>query len=208
MPKKKNEDKEPELPKGHKLVKGVEWITQATVAKMANVTRPAAHKYIISQKIRKDSRGYVRLYDPKVQEYINRVDHNRSLAFRQKDPNDNDDSGQPLSVFEAQEAYLIAQAQEKKEKVKNLKLKNARERGELIDRELVYKYLFLYLDKLHSNIERGTQNIIEEIILKYAVSIKAKDKMKLVDQILTVIDDTKILIVKNLSKIENEGEAE
>jgi transcriptional regulator with XRE-family HTH domain len=83
------------------------------------------------------------------------------------------------------------------------KLKNARLRGELIDREMVYNNVFLYLDKLHSNLERLADSFLSDlggrIIDKGKVTPKFRSIWK--NEIMSQIDETKKTIVKQIKSI-------
>jgi len=88
----------------------------------------------------------------------------------------------------------------------DLKLKNARTRGELVDREKVYNHLFTYLDKLHSNLERLADSFLSDVgpLIIDAGKLIPEHREQWKDEVLSQIDESKKSIVKMLKKIEKE----
>lgn len=102
--------------------------------------------------------------------------------------------------------YEKARTGKIEEQEQKLKLENARIRGELVDREKVYNHLFLYLDKLHSNLERLADSYLSDILPLAIDAGKISPEHRNVwhDEVLSQIDETKNGIVKMLKKIEKE----
>ncbi len=86
------------------------------------------------------------------------------------------------------------------------KLKNARVRGELIDREQIYNNLFLYLDKLHSNLERLADSYLSDVGGQIIDNKKVLPEHRTIwrNEIMSQIDDSKNVIVKHIKKVEKD----
>ena len=98
----------------------------------------------------------------------------------------------------------VARTERLEEQALSEKLKNAKMRGELISREVVYDSLFVYLDLLHSNIERLADSFLSDvggrIIDSDGVTPEIRHAWK--NEVLSQIDSTKKEIVKKLKKAE------
>lgn len=99
--------------------------------------------------------------------------------------------------------YMIARTSKIEQEDLKLKLQNARLRGELLDANVVYDGIFLYLDKLHSNLERMAGTFLNDIGYKIinAEEVSSDVKQEWVDGTLKQIDQAKKTIVKTLKTI-------
>ena len=104
------------------------------------------------------------------------------------------------------ERYNIAKTTKIEEEATSGKLKNARIRGELVDREKVYNSMFTYLDKLHSNLERLADSFLSDIgpLMVDAGKVMPEHRESWKDEVLSQIDESKTGMVKMLNKIEKE----
>lgn len=104
------------------------------------------------------------------------------------------------------EKYLIARAEKEAENAIKAKLINAKIRGEMLVRETVYNAIFLYLDKLHSNLERLADAYLSDVgsMIITAGSVTPKIRAIWRDEVLKQIDDTKKACMKKLKEIERE----
>ena len=104
------------------------------------------------------------------------------------------------------ERYDIAKTGKMEEQEQKLKLENARIRGELVDREKVYNNIFMYLDKLHSNLERLADSFLSDLgpLMVDAGKVMPEHRESWHDEVLSQIDETKKGMVKMLKKIEKE----
>ena len=104
------------------------------------------------------------------------------------------------------ERYNAAKTGKIEQQEQALKLTNARIRGELVDREKVYNNLFMYLDKLHSNLERLADSFLSDIgpLMVDAGKVMPEHRESWKDEVLSQIDESKTGMVKMLSKIEKE----
>lgn len=98
----------------------------------------------------------------------------------------------------------IAKMEKMEQQAIGEKLKNARIRGEQIDRELVYNNLFLYLDKLHSNIERLADSFLSDVGGRIVDSKKVLPEHRHTwkNEVMKQIDESKNEIVKRIKNIE------
>lgn len=104
------------------------------------------------------------------------------------------------------ERYDIAKTGKMEEQEQKLKLENARIRGELVDREKVYNNIFMYLDKLHSNLERLADSFLSDLgpLMVDAGKVMPEHRESWHDEVLSQIDETKKGMVKMLKKIEKD----
>ena len=102
--------------------------------------------------------------------------------------------------------YLKARAEKERETVVQKKLQNARMRGELLDEKLVDKNIFMYLDKVHSNLERLGGSYLSDVgsAIVTAGSVTPEIIERWNNAILEQIDDAKKLIMKKLKEIKKE----
>jgi hypothetical protein len=118
----------------------------------------------------------------------------------------------PLSEFEGNEGvdeilitkrYMIARTSKIEQEDLKLKLQNARLRGELLDKDIVYDSLFMYLDKVNSNLERMAGAFLNDVGFKIinAEEVTPAVKQEWIDGTLKQIDMAKKEIVKRLKKI-------
>lgn len=110
-----------------------------------------------------------------------------------------------IDIYELQQQYYAARAEKEKQMAIHKKLQNAKMRGELLDREAVYK-IFMYLDKVHSNLERlgniFLSDVADEIIT--AGKLQPSTRGKWVTAILEQIDDAKKDVTRKIKEIEKE----
>ena len=104
------------------------------------------------------------------------------------------------------ERYNAAKTGKIEQQEQELKLKNARIRGELVDREKVYNNIFMYLDKLHSNLERLADSFLSDLgpLIADAGKVMPEHRESWKDEVLSQIDESKTGMVKMLNKIEKE----
>ena len=104
------------------------------------------------------------------------------------------------------ERYDIARTEKLEEQSISEKLKNARIRGELIDREKVYNNIFTYLDKLHSNLERLSDSFLSDIgpLMVDAGKVMPEHRTAWHDEVMSQIDESKKSMIKMLKKIQRE----
>ena len=102
--------------------------------------------------------------------------------------------------------YDQARTEKLEQQALNEKLKNARIRGELIDREKVYNSIFTYLDKLHSNLERLADSYLSDVgpLIIDAGKIMPEHRSSWKNEVMSQIDESKKVIIKNLKKIQKE----
>lgn len=104
------------------------------------------------------------------------------------------------------EKYLIARAEKEAENAIKAKLINAKIRGEMLVREIVYDTIFLYLDKLHSNLERLADSYLSDtgamIVTAGAVTPAIRSIWR--NEVLKQIDDTKKRCMEKIKEIERE----
>lgn len=102
--------------------------------------------------------------------------------------------------------YDIAKTIKIEEQATSEKLKNARTRGELIDREKIYNNMFMYLDKLHSNLERLADSFLSDIgpLMVDAGKVMPEHRESWKNEVLSQIDESKEAMVKILRKIEKD----
>ncbi len=102
--------------------------------------------------------------------------------------------------------YDIARTGKMEQQEQDLKLKNARTRGELIDREKIYNNMFTYLDKLHSNLERLADSFLSDIgpLMVDAGKVLPEHRESWKNEVLSQIDESKEGIIKILRKIEKD----
>jgi hypothetical protein len=108
-----------------------------------------------------------------------------------------------LDPSEVSARYMLARASKLEQEDLQLKLKNARLRGELLDKDVVYQSVFLYLDKVMSNIERMAGAFLKDIAYKIltAEELTPDVQQEWIDQTLKQIDAAKKETVKRLNKI-------
>lgn len=104
------------------------------------------------------------------------------------------------------ERYTQAKTEKIEQQAIAEKLKNARIRGELVDREKVYNNMFTYLDKLHSNFERLADSYLSDIgpLMIDAGKVMPEHRSVWKDEVLSQIDESKNAMVKILDKIAKE----
>ena len=102
--------------------------------------------------------------------------------------------------------YDQARTEKLEQQAINEKLKNARIRGELVDREKVYNNMFTYLDKLHSNFERLADSYLSDIgpLMIDAGKVMPEHRSAWKNEVLSQIDEAKTGMVKMLKKIQRE----
>jgi len=114
--------------------------------------------------------------------------------------NENDES------FGYSLTYLKARAEKEKETVIHKKLLNAKIRGDLLSEELVNKNIFMYLDKVHSNLERLSGSYLSDvgsaIVTAGLVTPEIRNRWR--NGIMEQIDDAKNIIMKKLKDIKRE----
>lgn len=99
--------------------------------------------------------------------------------------------------------YQIANVRLKEEAANEKALKNAVRRGELIEREQLY-FIFLHIDKLHSNLERLADSYLADVAMKIIDSGKLTSEVRAVwkNAVFEQIDDTKKWVIAEIKKIE------
>lgn len=102
--------------------------------------------------------------------------------------------------------YDQARTEKLEQQAINEKLKNARIRGELVDREKIYNNMFTYLDKLHSNLERLADSYLSDIgpLMIDAKKVMPEHRSSWKNEVLSQIDEAKTGMVKQLKKIQKE----
>lgn len=106
--------------------------------------------------------------------------------------------------FEYTITYLKARAEKEKETVIQKKLQNAKIRGDLLSREIVYTSIMMYLDKLHSNLERLSGSYLSDIgsDIVTAGNVTPAIRNRWRSGVMEQIDDAKKIIVKKIKEIE------
>ncbi len=106
--------------------------------------------------------------------------------------------------FEYGIEYLKARAEKEKETVIHKKLLNAKIRGDLLSREAVYTSIMMYLDKLHSNLERLSGSYLSDIgsDIVTAGKVMPAIRNRWRSGVMEQIDDAKKLVVKKIKEIE------
>ncbi len=118
-----------------------------------------------------------------------------------------DESGnESTEDFEYSIMYAKARAEKEKEIVIQKKLLNAKTRGELLDRESVYTSIIMYLDKVHSNLERLSDSYLSDvgsgIVTAGKVTPAIRNRWR--SAVMEQIDDAKKMVVKKIKEIERE----
>jgi len=115
------------------------------------------------------------------------------------EPGNEEDESLEYSV-----TYLKARAEKEKETVIHKKLLNAKIRGDLLSREIVYTSIMMYLDKVNSNLERLADSFLSDIgsdivtAGKVTPTIRNRWRSGVMEQ----IDDAKKIIVEKIKEIE------
>lgn len=115
--------------------------------------------------------------------------------------NDNKNLDELLEIAERLE---IAKTEKMEQQAIAEKIKNARLRGELIDKEKTYNFLFLYLDKLHSNIERLADSYLSDMGGRIidAKKILPEHRMTWKSEVMSQINNAKDEIATRIKEIQ------
>ena len=114
-----------------------------------------------------------------------------------------DNEGSDDVSQETKEDYGKQRTKLSKEQTIKLKLQNAQTRGELMQDSLVEEYLFLYLDKLHSTLDRMGSAALTDIGRKIltAGDIKPEHRQAWKDLVKGVVHGAKLEIMERLDDV-------
>jgi hypothetical protein len=114
----------------------------------------------------------------------------------------------PLDTDDPAEKYNAARAEKTEQEVIKLRQFNAFKRGDLIDREKVYNSVFLFWDRVLSNLERLATTYLDDVAGKIitAKELTPEIRQYWVDGVLEQIDDAKTETVKKIEDIKKEQE--
>lgn len=91
-------------------------------------------------------------------------------------------------------------------RAEQLEMKNAVMRAELYKADLVEQYLFLYLDRLHSNLDRLSGSTLADVVRQAIIDgeLKPDGRLKWKDACKNAVHEAKIEIVERLENIKEE----
>lgn len=125
----------------------------------------------------------------------------KELVIETAEPGNEEDES-----FEYSLTYLKARAEKEKETVIHKKLLNAKIRGELLSRESVYTSIMMYIDKVHSNLERLADSYLSDtgsdIVTAGKVTPAIRNRWR--SGVMEQIDDAKKTVIKKIEEIEKE----
>lgn len=126
------------------------------------------------------------------------------IPITDADGPDNDELETQEDDYQYSIEYLKARAEKEKQTVIEKKLKNAKMRGDLLDREAVYTSVIMYLDKVNSNLERLSDSFLSDIgsdiVTASKVTPEIRERWR--SSVLEQIDDAKKLVIKKIKEIE------
>ena len=119
-------------------------------------------------------------------------------------PKGNGHSDSIEDLIEIAERLEIAKTQKMEEQVVSERLKNAKMRGDLVDKELIYNRIFLYLDKLHSNLERLADSYLSDLggRIVDAEKVLPEHRMEWKNEVMSQIDAAKIEISQRIRDVQ------
>lgn len=121
-------------------------------------------------------------------------------------PKDNGHGKEVEEILELAQRLEEAKTEKMEQQAIAEKLKNAARRGELVEKEAVYNSVFLYLDKLNSNLERLADSYLSDMgpLIIDAGAVLPEHRTAWKDEVMGQIDGSKTTIVNRIREIERE----
>lgn len=149
-------------------------ITKKEIAQLAGVSAPAISKAIKDGRLEcYQGSKQIDTDSPLARAYLNNIPLQRqnnvpSLPGQQQanvdsGPNNDDLTQAVIKVQNAEALNKVEAAEFKRQQRIEKEMKNAVRRSDLLNYKKVDQYIFLYLDKLHSNLERLATSVLDDM---------------------------------------------